>query len=120
MASTATGGGDGFSAADQPNLDLPSASVRVPSMVGELAAEFLGTFILILLGVGVVAQVVAGGIGDHDSIAWSRPDFRRSQAHDSSLGGIGGGQPFVNCSNGPIGVGTRPLACRSTSAVGVW
>ncbi len=71
MASTATGGGDGFSAADQPNLDLPSASVRVPSVVGELAAEFLGTFILILFGVGVVAQVVAGGIGDHDSIAWS-------------------------------------------------
>lgn len=38
---------------------------------GELAAEFAGTFILILIGVGVVAQVVAGGLGDHDSIAWA-------------------------------------------------
>jgi glycerol uptake facilitator protein len=27
--------------------------------------------ILILFGVGVVAQVVAGGLGDHDSIAWA-------------------------------------------------
>lgn len=54
----------------QENVDLPSPSARVPSIVGEMAAEFLGTFILILFGVGVVAQVVAGGIGDHDSIAW--------------------------------------------------
>jgi glycerol uptake facilitator protein len=36
-----------------------------------MAAEFAGTFILILIGVGVVAQVVAGGLGDHDSIAWA-------------------------------------------------
>lgn len=56
--------------AHQENVDLPSSSARVPSIVGEMAAEFLGTFILILFGVGVVAQVVAGGIGDHDSIAW--------------------------------------------------
>ena len=41
------------------------------TLVSELAAEFAGTFILILFGVGVVAQVVAGGIGDHDSIAWA-------------------------------------------------
>ncbi|MEN3540706.1 MIP/aquaporin family protein [Microbispora sp. ZYX-F-249] len=40
-------------------------------LLGELAAEFAGTAILILIGVGVVAQVVAGGIGDHDSIAWA-------------------------------------------------
>ncbi|MEU6415425.1 MIP/aquaporin family protein [Microbispora sp. NPDC046933] len=40
-------------------------------LLGELAAEFAGTAILILFGVGVVAQVVAGGIGDHDSIAWA-------------------------------------------------
>jgi glycerol uptake facilitator protein len=40
-------------------------------LVGELSAEFLGTMILILFGCGVVAQVVAGGIGDHDSIAWA-------------------------------------------------
>ncbi|AGZ43752.1 Aquaporin-4 [Actinoplanes friuliensis DSM 7358] len=40
-------------------------------MLGELAAEFAGTMILILFGVGVVAQVAGGGIGDHDSIAWA-------------------------------------------------
>jgi glycerol uptake facilitator protein len=45
--------------------------LKVPGLLGELAAEFAGTMILILFGVGVVAQVVAGGIGDHDSIAWS-------------------------------------------------
>ena len=44
---------------------------RIPLLVGELAAEFAGTMILILFGVGVVAQVVAGGIGNHDSIAWA-------------------------------------------------
>ncbi|MDI9893260.1 MULTISPECIES: MIP/aquaporin family protein [Nocardiaceae] len=40
-----------------------------------MAAEFAGTMILILFGVGVVAQVVSGGesgsLGDHDSIAWA-------------------------------------------------
>src|SRR5436190_2620291 len=41
------------------------------TLAGELAAEFAGTLILILFGVGVVAQVVAGGIGNHDSIAWA-------------------------------------------------
>jgi glycerol uptake facilitator protein len=45
--------------------------LRPPGLVGELAAEFAGTMILILIGVGVVAQVVAGGIGNHDSIAWA-------------------------------------------------
>ena len=40
-------------------------------LVGELLAEFAGTMILILFGVGVVAQVVGGGLGDHDSIAWA-------------------------------------------------
>src|SRR3954462_8454324 len=44
---------------------------RVPTLLAELAAEFAGTMILILFGVGVVAQVVAGKIGDHDSIAWA-------------------------------------------------
>jgi glycerol uptake facilitator protein len=39
--------------------------------MGELLAEFAGTLILILFGLGVVAQVVAGGIGNHDSIAWA-------------------------------------------------
>ena len=45
--------------------------VRGSGLIGEMAAEFAGTMILILIGVGVVAQVVAGGIGSHDSIAWS-------------------------------------------------
>lgn len=40
-------------------------------LLGECAAEFAGTLILILFGVGVVAQVVAAGIGGHDSIAWA-------------------------------------------------
>jgi glycerol uptake facilitator protein len=56
--------------ADQQNIDLPSAVVRVPSLAAELTAEFFGTLVLILFGVGVVAQVVAGETGDHDSIAW--------------------------------------------------
>ncbi|MGK5555284.1 MIP/aquaporin family protein [Actinomadura kijaniata] len=45
--------------------------LRLPPLGREMAAEFAGTLILILFGVGVVAQVVAGGIGDHDSIAWA-------------------------------------------------
>jgi glycerol uptake facilitator protein len=44
---------------------------KTPGLAGELAAEFAGTMILILFGVGVVAQVAAAGIGDHDSIAWA-------------------------------------------------
>ncbi|MGH3517428.1 MAG: MIP/aquaporin family protein [Haloechinothrix sp.] len=44
--------------------------LKARGMLGEMAAEFAGTFILILFGVGVVAQVVAGELGDHDSIAW--------------------------------------------------
>jgi glycerol uptake facilitator protein len=45
--------------------------LKPPGLIGELAAEFAGTMILILIGVGVVAQVVGGGIGNHDSIAWA-------------------------------------------------
>jgi glycerol uptake facilitator protein len=41
------------------------------TLTGEMLAEFAGTLILILFGCGVVAQVVAGGIGNHDSIAWT-------------------------------------------------
>lgn len=43
------------------------------TLAGELVAEFAGTMILILFGVGVVAQVVTseGALGDHDSIAWA-------------------------------------------------
>ncbi|WP_026313769.1 MIP/aquaporin family protein [Actinomadura flavalba] len=44
---------------------------RLPTLAGEMAAEFAGTLILILFGVGVVAQVVAAELGDHDSIAWA-------------------------------------------------
>ncbi|GAA0352651.1 aquaporin family protein [Actinoallomurus spadix] len=44
--------------------------LKIPGLAGELAAEFAGTLVLILFGTGVVAQVVAGGFGDHDSIAW--------------------------------------------------
>ena len=45
--------------------------LKIPGLLGEMLAEFAGTMILILFGVGVVAQVVAGGFGDHDSIAWA-------------------------------------------------
>jgi glycerol uptake facilitator protein len=51
--------------------------LRFPPLAREMAAEFAGTMILILFGVGVVAQVVVGGaladggLGDHDSIAWA-------------------------------------------------
>jgi len=52
---------------------------RRPQLFREMSAEFVGTMVLILFGVGVVAQVVAGGaltdpkggLGDHDSIAWA-------------------------------------------------
>ncbi|NRQ31166.1 aquaporin family protein [Nonomuraea sp. NN258] len=40
-------------------------------LAGELIAEFAGTMVLILFGVGVVAQVSAAELGDHDSIAWA-------------------------------------------------
>jgi glycerol uptake facilitator protein len=46
-------------------------TVKAKTLLGECSAELAGTFILILFGVGVVAQVVAGGIGGHDSIAWA-------------------------------------------------
>jgi glycerol uptake facilitator protein len=44
---------------------------RISGLPAELLAEFAGTLILILFGTGVVAQVVAAGLGDHDSIAWA-------------------------------------------------
>jgi glycerol uptake facilitator protein len=48
-------------------------NTKEPTLTGELLAEFAGTLVLILFGVGVVAQVVTGGggLGDHDSIAWA-------------------------------------------------
>jgi glycerol uptake facilitator protein len=63
------------SEAGQPTASspqLPSATRRVPAITGELAAEFFGTFILIIFGTAVVAQVtLTTGLGDHDSIAWA-------------------------------------------------
>ncbi|WP_084961117.1 MIP/aquaporin family protein [Thermoactinospora rubra] len=44
---------------------------REPGLLGEMSAEFAGTMILILFGVGVVAQVAAAGVGAYDSIAWA-------------------------------------------------
>ena len=70
MSSTATESGK-TSATGSGSDELPSSFLRTPTLAGEMAAEFFGTFILILFGVGVVAQVVAGGIGAHDSIAWA-------------------------------------------------
>jgi glycerol uptake facilitator protein len=54
-------------------IDAARGAIKpyVPGLTGELISEFFGTFILILFGVGVVAQVVAGGLGAHDSIAWA-------------------------------------------------
>src|SRR3954469_25621686 len=46
-------------------------NLKAHGLAGEMAAEFVGTMILILFGCGVVAQVAAGGIGDNDSIAWA-------------------------------------------------
>jgi glycerol uptake facilitator protein len=46
-----------------------SAALRRHPVLGELLAEFAGTFILILIGLGVVAQVVASQTGDYNSIA---------------------------------------------------
>ena len=43
---------------------------RRSGLMGELAAEFVGTGVLILFGCGSVAQVVAANLGGHDSIAW--------------------------------------------------
>ncbi|WP_067173020.1 MIP/aquaporin family protein [Microtetraspora niveoalba] len=48
-----------------------AAHAKTPRVVAELAAEFAGTLILILFGAGVVAQVVAADLGNHDSISWS-------------------------------------------------
>src|SRR4030088_3408285 len=41
------------------------------SYIGELEGEIFGPMILLLFGAGVVAQVVAANLGNHDSIAWA-------------------------------------------------
>jgi glycerol uptake facilitator protein len=45
--------------------------LKIRGLPGEMIAEFFGTMVLILFGAGVVAQVVGGGLGAHDSIAWA-------------------------------------------------
>ena len=45
--------------------------MRRNSLMGELTGEFFGTLVLILFGVGVVAQVVAAGSGDHNAITFA-------------------------------------------------
>lgn len=47
---------------------MPPCSAGIPSW-GKLLAEFAGTFVLVLSCLGVVAQVVATGTGDYNSIA---------------------------------------------------
>jgi glycerol uptake facilitator protein len=48
-----------------------AARFKVSGLGGELLAEFAGTLILILFGCGVVAQVVATGVGEVPSIHWA-------------------------------------------------
>ncbi len=48
-----------------------AARLKFSGLVGELLAEFAGTMILILFGCGVVAQVVATGVGEVPSIHWA-------------------------------------------------
>jgi len=52
--------------------ELPSAKPWEPRLVHELIAEFFGTMVILLFGIGVVAQVVSvTGLGGHDSISWA-------------------------------------------------
>lgn len=50
---------------------VPAAVPPKPPLIVELAGEALGTFILIVFGVGVVAQVVASENGNAESIHWA-------------------------------------------------
>jgi glycerol uptake facilitator protein len=45
--------------------------LKARGLIGELAAEFAGTMILILFGCGVVAQVVTTQVGEIQSIHWA-------------------------------------------------
>ncbi|WP_119726487.1 MIP/aquaporin family protein [Thermomonospora amylolytica] len=55
----------------EPAAPPPDAGAFPGGTLGALAAEFAGTMILILIGVGVVAQVAAAEIGEYDAIAWA-------------------------------------------------
>ncbi|MEU3460587.1 MIP/aquaporin family protein [Streptomyces sp. NPDC006733] len=57
--------------ADTTGVTRRAVGLGSHRLLGELLAEFAGTMVLILFGVGVVAQVSAAGVGDHDSIAWA-------------------------------------------------
>jgi glycerol uptake facilitator protein len=59
-------------------MAAPPRGRRLPEIVVQMSAEFAGTLILILFGIGVVAQAIAGSglgpaqsLGGHDSIAWA-------------------------------------------------
>ena len=69
--STAAQSGGQPRAGPPDHADSASRVLRVRRLTGELAAEFLGTFAMVLFGVGADAQVLAGGLGSHDSIAWA-------------------------------------------------
>lgn len=72
MRTPAAARSDGQGPAGQSDhADSPSRAPRARGMTGELTAEFLGTFVMILFGVGADAQVLAGRLGSHDSIAWA-------------------------------------------------
>ncbi|GAA4680541.1 MIP/aquaporin family protein [Frondihabitans cladoniiphilus] len=57
---------------DLAGMENPPAG-STPTLLGELVAEAIGSLIIAIFGFGVVAQVTvgAGGLGDHNSIAWS-------------------------------------------------
>lgn len=72
-----------------PGLGWP----RVRHTLREPIAEFLGTFIILMFGDGVVAQVVLSGAknGEYQSITWGCKSsflFSRLKA-DRAIGGIG-------------------------------
>lgn len=58
----------------RPDPLAPAGEVRVvhsTTLWGEFVLELFGSLVVAIFGFGVVAQLVAGKIGDHDSIAWS-------------------------------------------------
>jgi glycerol uptake facilitator protein len=66
------GGSSGRSGGTEVSAEASEARlISRLGLKGEMAAEFFGTMVLILFGDGVVAQVVAGNLGDHDSITWA-------------------------------------------------
>lgn len=60
-------------AASAGNRTRPGRSTHRHELMGALAAEVVGTFIIVAFGDGSVAQAVGGGsgLGNHNSIAWA-------------------------------------------------